>query len=168
MLDAHPSFQHMSCQIVKDNNCNWWKIKKPQSLALAEVLNASSITDCMETHSKQLAEDKQPNSSIPPIPTSTSPISPQPCSSGFDCQNCMKYAQILTNSLQDLLYVHHWQYTMVTSYKAQWNSSMCQASMFNLLLEAAVIKDVASPVKDDSPCSQSLSSSSLKWTWDER
>jgi len=191
MLDVDPSFQHRLCQLVDVYSSAWWKRNMPRSLDLAELLDASSFKRCLETHKKQLADPEDTTSVIPPIPTS--PTSPPPHSSANSCPKCGHYSQILSNALQDLVNVHELSNTMVASHEAQWNISMRRASTFNLLHEAAVIKDVAdvagSPsatpvISPDSVAEtvnsvaeiarknlarlQSLPPSSHKWTWGER
>jgi len=191
MLDVDPSFQHRLCQLVNVYSSAWWKRNEPRSLDLADILEASSFKRCLETHKQQLADAEDTTSVIPPIPTS--PKSPPPHTSANSCPKCGHYSQILSNALQDLVNVHELSNTMVTSHEAQWNISMRRASTFNLLHEAAVIKDVAdvagSPsatpvISPDSVAEtansvaeiarknlarlQSLPPSSHKWTWGER
>jgi hypothetical protein len=191
MLDVDPSFQHRLCQLVDVYSSAWWKRNKPRTLDLADILDASSFRRLLDTHKEQLADAEDTTWDIPPIPTS--PKSPPPHSSANSCPKCGHYSQILSNALQDLVNVHELSNTMVASHEAQWNISMRRASTFNLLHEAAVIKDVAhvagSPsatpiISPDSVAEtsnsvaeiarknlsrlQSLPPSSHKWTWGER
>jgi hypothetical protein len=191
MLDVDPSFQHSLCKLVDVYSSAWWKRNKPRSLDLADILEVSSFKRCLETHKHQLADAEDTTSDIPSIPNS--PKSPPPRTSGNSCPKCGHFSQILSNALQDLVNVHELSNTMVTSHEAQWNMSMRRASTFNLLHEAAVVKDVAdvagspSPTPVVSPDSvaettnsvaeiarknlahlQSLPPSSHKWTWGER
>src|SRR5271156_7079332 len=74
------------------------------------------------------------------------------------CQNCAKYSQVLSNSLHDILEIHQFANTMVTCSETQWNLNMRRASTFNLLHEAAFIKELQN--KPDPDLQSLLSSSS--------
>ncbi|KAF8815247.1 hypothetical protein BYT27DRAFT_7249330 [Phlegmacium glaucopus] len=94
------------------------------------------------------------------------------------CPQCTQYREILGDTLQDLLEVHRFSNSMSTASKNQWNLDMRRASTFNLLHEAAVIKETASPATPPpasiTECAQreldrlrALPPTSHKWTWGE-
>ena len=180
-LDSDLSVQHDSCAIVDVYECAWWKKPiKEGSLKSARVLDHSSIDKCIETHLKQIP------STIPTI--STNADEPRLGTEAINsrlCPQCNQYRQILSNTLQDLLDIQQFASSMVTSSECQWNIDMRRASTFNLLHEAAVIKEmttsatsatsarpraesVAVKAKRELIRLQALPTTSYKWTWGER
>ncbi|KAF8809693.1 hypothetical protein BYT27DRAFT_7241109 [Phlegmacium glaucopus] len=69
--------------------------------------------------------------------------------SAGQCQQCVLYHDILGDTLRDFLDVHWFSNTMSTASKNQWHLDMRRASTFNLLHEAAVIKESSTPASDE-------------------
>jgi hypothetical protein len=186
-LDSDLSVQHDSCAIVDVYECAWWKKPiKEGSLKSARVLDHSSIDKCIETHLKQIP------STIPTLATNADdPHLGTEAINSRRCPQCNQYRQILSNTLQDLLEIQQFSSSMATSSECQWNIDMRRASTFNLLHEAAVIKEMStsatSATSATSPTSartraervavkakreltrlQALPTTSYKWTWGER
>jgi hypothetical protein len=100
------------------------------------------------------------------------------------CDQCGRYCELLSSVLRELLEVHH--FAMSTASENQWSFDMCRASTFNLLYEAAVIKEgglaTQSPwgnkgecakamedtAREELQCLEALPPSSHKWTWGEQ
>ena len=80
-LDADLSEQHhIYCQIVDRYKCAWWKGRKPQSLNLTQVLDRSTLAQCLATHRDQIKRPFSTHSFAPATPATHSPppISPGP------------------------------------------------------------------------------------------
>ena len=115
-------------------------------------------------------------------PVVGSNLSPGLSSDVSSCQKCEQYKDILSNTVNDLVDIHHFTNAMFTSSKAQWKVDMRRASTFNLLYEAAVIKETENlglqkpsqmtpasvrekAARDLQTLTTALPASSYKWTW---
>ena len=196
---------------ISKYECAWWKGRQPTSLDTVECLNKVTLKICMDTHRSQLAayiptEDDErfkldtkrpvpatmlttraptlpgaagPSSNVGPAPN----IGPgTPAGVGADiCQKCVHYKFILSDTLNDIVDIHGFTNAMSTASKTQWKVDMRRASTFNLLYEAAVIKETDAPsrpvpssstpaafakrAKEELIRLQGLPVSSYKWTW---
>jgi len=106
-------------------------------------------------------------------------------SSGPVCINCAKYRQLLSDVLQDVLKFKNFASTMSTCSENLLNIGIRRASTFNLLHEAAILKETAGlslpsrtltarSISEVSRIASSelerlrnLPASSYKWTWGE-
>jgi hypothetical protein len=187
----------------KDNNSRvvgkydhaWWNGRKPRSLDLVEILNLSNITDCVDTHKKQLASSTSRGeigrsseiSTWPSMPgpfgierrSCTGPVPlPGPVSRG--CSQCLVYHGILMNTIDDIHSINRTSNSLASTSKTQWFLDMRRASTFNLLNEAAVLKETASTspatrnpnivrrnAEQELERLRNLPVSSHKWTWGE-
>lgn len=138
-LDADLSVQDNICQIAEHYDCAWWDKRKPRNLDTAEILDKYTMEKCLETHLKQLFSDD----GLPPKMLSTIQCAPASATEDNKCGKCVQYRQILADTLQDLVDTHNYTNAMSTSFNIQWNIDMCRASTFNLLHEAAVVKEMA-------------------------
>jgi hypothetical protein len=187
------SEQHPLCQIVDEYECAWWKGRKPRSLDSVVTLDHSSFENCIEKHIIQIPEHIEPTSDIsamPSFPSHADITATVSHTKQSQCQKCDKYSQILSTSLQDILDIHRFANKMVTCSETQRNLDMRRASTFNLLHEAALIKELNQiPETPDSSSSSSksrniveswaetarknlerlrpLPENSYKWTWGE-
>jgi hypothetical protein len=163
LLDSDLAEQNGFTRLVETYEHSWWRARKPRDLDLAEILNSSTIVNCLDVHEGQfnktfqmssahLAENPfgQPSTSssgnVADKPFGQSSPSTAPESFPDDtlqCQNCDQYAGILSDTLQDLLGIHNVATTMGTNYDIQWDMDMRRASTFHLLYEAAVLKETA-------------------------
>ena len=103
----------------------------------------------------------------PPASISTPSVLPAPIS----CRQCSDYSQILSNTLIDLLNLHIFSKSLMSSSETQWYMDMRRASTFNLLHEAVIIKETAggsTGTEESSAPSQTLPPTSYKWTWGEK
>jgi hypothetical protein len=142
---------------------------------------------CLETHFEQLFGARQTPFDITAMPLGPYSFQLESSSeSQSKCRNCVRYKDILSTTLHDVLEIHNFANTTMTSTEAQWNITMRRASTFNLLHEAVVIKEtdldssadaahrgkniiqmVAKTAKDNLLRVQSLPPTSHKWTWGE-
>ena len=175
MLDADLSEQHhIYCRIVDNYECAWWKGRKPRSLDLTQVLDRSTLAQCLATHRDQI-ERPFSTPSFAPATHSPPPIFPAKCS------KCDEYKGILSNALLDMINIHNYTNLMTASSEMQWNIDMCWALTFNQLYEASVLKETAAishstagtPIAIEETGSKeldrlrSLPELSYKWTWGE-
>ena len=175
-LDANPYDENLICQMVDNYECLWWKARKPRTLDLAEIFNKSSLEKCLDTHMDQVLGHTVTHST-PAAPSMTP-------ATDTSCPRCTDYKNILSNTLLDLVNIHTYVDMMSTCSETQWNIDMRRASTFNLLHEAAVMKDVASDCSATNPIPidkeliaqnaaeelermKLLIPSSHKWTWGE-
>jgi hypothetical protein len=172
----------------------WWKAPKPINLDLADILDSSSLQLCLDEHRDQIAsippddvvKNKLDTKRMVPATTLTfSPDGPSDLGPGADetCQKCVKYKDILSNTLTDLVDIYTFSNAMFAASKNQWKLDMRRASAFKLLHEAALNKETDDP---SNPISESpmpgtgsvrrkaaqeylrlkaLPTSSHKWTW---
>lgn len=182
-LDSDLSVQNYSCQMVDNYECAWWKGSEPRILRSAHKLDASSIDKCLETHEKQLMSGVGPASHRVEIQQRAGRIgTPGPQSK---CPKCREYISILSDTIQVIADANNLASTMLNSAETQWNIDMRRASTFNLLHEAAVIKEmgvssassetrivddaksVAEKAQQELKRLQALPPTSHKWTWGE-
>ena len=134
-------------------------------------------------HGPSVSSNVGPGSSSQVVgPSVALNLGPSLSSNVSSCQKCKQYKDILSNTINDLVDIHHFTNTMFTSSKAQWKVDMRQASTFNLLYEAAIIK-VTENLRLPKPSqmtpasvgekarqelqilTMALPASSYKWTW---
>ena len=114
------------------------------------------------------------------------PSAPFLATSKADCSQCGQYCDLLGGVLHELLAIHQFLLVMSTASENQWSLDMCRASTFNLLHEAAVIKEcgpltqpprgnkgehakaVQEKAQEELLYLQVLPPSSHKWTWGEQ
>lgn len=185
-LDADLSVQDFRCQIVDEYGCAWWEKRKPRNMATAEIFNKSSMEKCLESHHTQLFGDEGLPPKVPNKQRAAASDKRPSATNNSNCDKCVQYGQILADTLQDLLDAHNTANAMSTSFEIQWNLDMRRASTFNLLHEAAVVKEMAGPSSASSmvlPANVKVSvaesakhelnqlmalPTSYKWTWGER
>ena len=191
-------------QVVNGYDLQWWTGRKPKDLSKVEILNASTLEKCLKHFQKQTANPKsnfvfpagagagrkKNVSSTHPAGygagSGTFPTSSQ-ASSGpvAGCHACPQYKTLLSDILQDVLKFKNFASIMSTSSENLINIGIRRASAFNLLHEAAILKEtsnVTPPAKAStahriSSVARSASSelnrlnnlpaSSYKWTWGE-
>ena len=173
-LDSDLSTQHSLCRIVNKYECAWWTGRKPRDLDLAEVLDRSSIEKCIDVHVFEVNDPEvramdvsspfntssmgvSPSAGVP-IPSTVGPITSAPC------RKCDLSSEILTKTLEEMVDLHSYCNTMVSSSEIQWNLDMRRASIFHLFHQAAWTKETtgatSAPPRADVP-------GSYKWTWGE-
>jgi len=201
ILDTPPN---PKSEIVKKYELRWWAGRKPRDLNSVERLNSSTIKSCVE-HYKQERLDAGSHTITgpgagPSSQTSTGTLMddisrPTMLGTGADtgagtssqpeCINCTKYQQVLSDVLQDVLKFKNFASTMSTCSENLLNIGLRRATTFNLLHEAAILKETAglsqpsrtSTTHRISEVSRTASSelerlknlplSSYKWTWGE-
>ena len=186
-LDSDLAEQNSHCRRVDKYENNWWIRSKQKDLDSVKVMDRSSMDRCLETHFEQLFGARQTPFDIAAMPLGPYSIQLESSSeSQSKCRNCVRYKDILSSTLHDVLEIHNFANTTMTSTEAQWNITMRRASTFNLLHEAVVIKEtdldssadaahrgknvikmVAKTAKDNLLRLQSLPPTSHKWTWGE-
>jgi len=189
-------------QVVNGYDLQWWTGRKPKDLSKVEILNASTLEKCLKHFQKQTGNPKS-NFVFPAgagagrnttmthpagygAGSGTFPTSSQ-ASSGpvAGCHACPQYKTLLSDILQDVLKFKNFASIMSTSSENLINIGIRRASAFNLLHEAAILKEtsnVTPPAKAStahriSSVARSASSevnrlnnlpaSSYKWTWGE-
>jgi hypothetical protein len=181
----------------------WWSGRKPRDINIVEIFGASTLRKCLEHHREELRISKTlpagagagpgPGRILAEASGSTgakgkqrvdagTPISKN---AGSGCGRCDKYRQLLSDVLQDILKFQKYASTMSTSSENLLNLGIRRGSTFNLLHEAAILKETAGispPAKADTAQLissvnrmasselirlQKLPPSSYKWTWGE-
>jgi hypothetical protein len=196
------------CEIVKKYELRWWAGRKPRDLNSVERLNSSTIKSCVNHYKQERLDagsDTITGSGPGPGPDSSSQTSTGPLmddisrsttfgtgagsgagtSSQPVCIDCSKYRQLLSDVLQDVLKFKNFASTMSTCSETLLNIGLRRASTFNLLHEAAILKETAGKsilsqtsktrsISEVSRTAQSelerlknLPASSYKWTWGE-
>lgn len=186
-LDTDLAEQDPMCKIMDKYECAWWTQRKPRNLDSADVLDRSSFDKCLQTHLNQIDVQKGGRKDLSSSLISPTKITTAETSANNTlplCLNCETLTDILSNTLVDVVDLHSYANTMVTSGECQWNIDMRRASMFNLLYEAAVIKEtavapsaisasvrtvdsVAANARNELRRLQEMPPSSHKWTWGE-
>lgn len=172
------------CRRVPTYHCAWWLARKPRNLDSVDVMDRFSIDKCVEVY-RLLLLPSQRGEVIDSGSTSTRPA-PLNAVSKAGCDQCGRYRDLLGSILHELLNVQQFAAAMSSASENQWSLVMRRASTFNLLYEAAVIKeggpatrpprgnkgDRAKPVeeraREELKRLQALPTSSHKWTWGER
>lgn len=170
-------------KIVPNYELMWWTGRKPRDLNIVEILKDTTLEKCLANYHEQIrpstAARSTTGSSVPYA--GSNPSLPVP-KTGTDPSN---YRQLLSDVLRDILKFQQFASIMSTSNKNLMNLGIRRAAAFNLLHEAAILKETAgSP--ESSPATQSvpelisavsrnaeseltrlqkLPPSSYKWTW---
>jgi hypothetical protein len=129
----------------------------------------------------EAVSSRTPPTSSAPNPTNTFPTKKK----GTGCKSCRKYRQLLSDLLQDVLKFRNFVSTMSTSSENLLNIGIRKASSFNLLHQAAILKETAgmqppattntgdlissvfNKASSELNRLQQLPPSSYKWTWGE-
>jgi hypothetical protein len=133
---------------VSEYGRDWWNGPKPSSLDLTEILDASSLKYCLDGYKQQLSATViHEEGSIPDKLHATAltsndngPVTDNGIGA-TSCPKCMKYKDILSDTLNDLVDLHKFSNAMFIASKDQRDIDMRRASIFNLLHEAAIIKE---------------------------
>ncbi|KAF8804423.1 hypothetical protein BYT27DRAFT_7025902, partial [Phlegmacium glaucopus] len=154
MLDIGAHESDNKSRVVEKYNRAWWNGRKPRSLAIAKILDHSCLPKCLHMHKIQLASTCRGEivdcPQVPAKPTMPAALAGAGTdASAGQCQQCVLYRDILGDTLRDFLDVHRFSNTMSTASKNQWHLDMRRASTFNLLHEAAVIKESSTPASDE-------------------
>lgn len=177
-LDRDLKEQNYVCQAVDHYECAWWESRKPRDLSLVEVLDRSTLENCLESHLRQI--EKPPSIQVS---TTQPPSFPTTSENPTNCPKCKEYSQLLSDTLLDMLGLHNLAKSWKSSAENQSYLDLRRASTFYLLHEAAVIKESAgarsATSKSSNPSSirenakreldrlRALPPSSYKWTWGE-
>jgi hypothetical protein len=197
-------------RILNSYDLQWWTGPKPKDLQV-EVFNRKNLQRCMDHYRKQQAdpgsqiinlpagagtrrfEGNQGSGSVsrpgPSSGTHTSDVreSESTFKAGHEsaCRNCGTYRQLLSDVLQDVIKFQNFASVLATTSENTLNIGIRRASTFNLLHEAAILKETASttpPAKDTKKKRiaavllnaslelkrlSDLPASSYKWTWGE-
>ena len=157
-------------KMVEAYELQWWTGRKPRNINTFEVLKASSLEKCLIHYCSQkiyhcfgrcwcqcqspIIPDNDANASHIPIRPSSGPSFshiPIASSSGIQtisrvpvgpsCLSCIKYCQLLTDVLQDINKFQSYASTMSTTSENLLNIGIHRASTFNMLHEAAILKE---------------------------
>jgi hypothetical protein len=197
-------------EIVKDYKLKWWSGRKPRDLNTVDILGPTTVKTCLDHFREQISKsldngDVQPRSTTNSFSGSTAGSGLAPAESrisldpdagagssskagfgaGDECNSCSKYRQLLSDVLQDVVKYKNFASDMSTSSENLFVRGIRKASTFNLLHEAALLKEtagisppaqrpVASHIANISRRASSelnrlneLPASSYKWTWGE-
>ena len=138
-----------SCWRVSSYHCAWWLARKPRNLDSVDVLDWSSIDKCLEVHQLLLLPSQRgevidsSSTSMTPmvVLVPTAPSAHFLATSKANCGQCERYRDLLSGVLRELLEVRQFASAMASASENQWSLDMRRASTFNLLYEAAVIKE---------------------------
>jgi len=178
------------CRRVPTYHCAWWLAWKPRNLDSVDVMDRLRIDKCLEAH-RHLLLPSQRGEVITSGSTSTRPAVPVPVAPHLaalraGCDQCERYRDLLSGILRELVEVRQFASAMTTASENQWCLDMRRASTFNLLYEAAVIKEcgpstkpprgnkgerakaVGDKAREELQRLQALPPSSHKWTWGEQ
>ena len=179
------------CRRVSTYHRAWWLVRKPRNLDSVDIMDRSSIDKCLDVY-RHLLLPSQRGEVVTSGSTSTGPsglpVPPAPllALSKPGCVQCGWYRDLLGGLLNELLDVRHFAAAMSTASENQWCLDMRRASTFNLLYEAAVIKEcgpstraprgnkaerakaVEDRAREELMRLQALPPSSHKWTWGEQ
>jgi hypothetical protein len=192
-------------KVVDKYELSWWSGRKPRNIDNVEVLKGSTLQKCLD-HYKQQLSISTAGARVAPAETgarlntwdkaspdagSSADAGPSPnagpslnCSGDLlPCQNCTKYRQLLSDVLLDTLKFRDRISAMSTTSSNLLDRGIRRASAFNLLHEAALLKETAG-VPPPAPSSKKikitrvkqtasseldrlkkLPASSYKWTW---
>jgi hypothetical protein len=189
--------------LVSEYELRWWAGRKPRDLNTVEILNASTLEKCLNHYKEQShiafpagagagihARDRSGKTGNAGSGSTTNKkANIYPLSAGADasdgCHYCPKYRQLLSDVLQDVLKFQNYASVMSTSSENLLNIGIRRASTFNLLHEAAILKESGSiPPPAKTPTAhriadvvrkasaeldrlKDLPASSYKWTWGE-
>jgi len=133
------------CWRVPTYHCAWWLAWKPRNLDSVDVMDRLRIDKCLEVH-RHLLLPSQRGEVITSGLTLTRPAVPVPAAphlaaSKAGCDQCEHYHDLLSGVLRELVEVRQFASAMATASENQWCLDMRWASMFNLLYEAAIIKE---------------------------
>jgi len=151
------------------------------------------IDKCLEVHRHLLLPSQRgevitsgSTSTRPAVLVPVAPVAPHLAASRAGCDKCERYHDLLSGVLRELVEVRQFVSAMATASENQWCLDMCRASTFNLLYEAAIIKEcgpstklprgnkgerakvVGDKAREELQRLQALPPSSHKWTWGEQ
>jgi hypothetical protein len=113
---------------------------------LLTKVQATGVRICLEHYKNQVTSHpsgagagSSVNAGAGPFPASAGPLD----SAGAGCRSCPMYRQLLSNVLQDILKFQNFASVMSTSSENLFHLGQRRASTFNLLHEAAVLKETA-------------------------
>ena len=181
------------CRKVPTYHCAWWLARKPRNLDSADIMDRFSIDKCLEVYRHLLLPSQRGEvitsgsmSTAPSaVPVPPAPAAPLLGTSKAGCDQCERYRDLLSSVLRELVEVRQFASAMATAAENQWGLDMRRASTFNLLYEAAVIKEcgpatrpprgnkgerakaVEEKAREELQRLQALPPSSHKWTWGE-
>jgi len=181
------------CRRVPTYHCTWWLARKPRNLDSVDVMDRLRIDKCLEVHQHLLLPSQRGEvitsgltSTRPAVPVPLGPPAPHLAASKAGCDQCERYRDLLSGALRELVEVCQFASAMATASENQWSLDMRWASTFNLLYEAAVIKEcgpstkpprgnkgerakaVGDKAREELQRLQALPPSSHKWTWGEQ
>jgi hypothetical protein len=183
--------------IVACYELSWWTGRKPRDLDAVEILNASTVSKCLQHYKRRLGLDAGASRNADASGNAGSSVNTGITSNaagtgtssnneaGAECRSCLKYRELLSDVLQDILKFQNFASSMSSSSQNLFEIGNRRASTFNLLHEAAILKETAGlspPAPDTTSCRISaviqnasselqrlrdLPASSYKWTWGE-
>jgi len=180
----------------------WWSGRKPRDVNTVEIFSASTLRKCLDHHREQISISKN----LPAGAGAGRILASEADGSGTTgakgkqkvgagtpisknarsgCDRCANYRQLLSDVLQDVLKFQKYASGMSTSSENLLNIGIRRGSTFNLLHQAAILKETAGispPAKAETAelilsVNRTASSelkrllklqpSSYKWTWGE-
>jgi hypothetical protein len=189
------------CKVVANYKLRWWTGRKPRDIKAVEILNDSTLLKCLINYRQQTTSPSNAGDSTNPSAVAGPSSLPCPCAEAGPSSlhgagaeagaGPLNYRQLLSDVLQDVLKFQNFASMMSTSTKNQLILGIRRAAAFNLLHEAAILKETAgssgpaqapaqapisipnriSAVTDNASAEllrlQNLPPSSYKWTWGE-
>ena len=179
-------------QIVPNFELQWWTEPETKDISTVKILNARTVMVCLAHFREQKkntpvlpAGARAGSSNISNAGSNAGSTTPIPTSARSQCESCMKYQQLLSDVLQDVLEIQKYASVRSTSSENLLNMGIRRASTFHQLHEAAILKESegVSPPAKKKPAAhiaavlrnaeleldrlKGLPSSSYKWTWGE-
>ena len=187
-------------QVINNYEFRWWSGRKPRDINTVEIMGGPTIKKCLIHYREEKAKgvflpagagasrfagtkpDGETMATASAKPTfARSGQTANIKDAGSGCRNCTKYKQLLSDVLQDVLKFQNYASAMSTSSENLLNIGIRKASNFQLLHEAAILKETAGippPTKGKTHQISAVASkelnrlkdlppSSYKWTWGE-
>lgn len=160
-LDLDRRDKDCKYSVVERYQHQWWTGRKPRDLNVVDILNAETVSSCLELYRKQLTglSEMPENMStagsaanagcsstarsaanagyLPNAGHTTAGISP----AALSCPTCIEYKDVLSLTLQDILKFNNFASLMVTCTENLLKIGTRKASTFHLLHEAAILKE---------------------------